>query len=133
MSEYRKYEVKVSDYKGKKMFRVTSNYTDKSDYAFYGQDKKLTSYSDYAVDFVAWCIKGVEDILENAKAGRTYAIYTNGVNGEAIRYEDTAAKRTIKPSLLATLEANEQKSKQQFSRGTDIPKTKKKEVDNGSL
>ena len=133
MDEYRRYEIKVSDYKGKKKFYVTSNYTDKSDYAFYGQDKKLTSYSEYAVAFVARSIKGVEDILENAKPGHTYNIITNGVHGETLRYEDTAVRKTEKPSLLAKLEANEQKSKQQFKSGTDTPNPKKKEVDNDGL
>lgn len=95
MDEYRKYEVKVTDYKGKKQFHITNNYFDKSDYAFYGQDGQLTSYSQNAVDFVKRSINGVEDILETAKSGRNYAIYTNGVHGEALRYEEDTAARKI--------------------------------------
>jgi len=68
---------------------VTDNYFDKSDYAFYGPDGALTSYSDTASDFVKRCFEGVEDILEKAETGRSYAIFTDGVHGNALRYEPT--------------------------------------------
>ena len=108
---YRRYDVKVTDYKGRKLFRVKSNYYDRSDYAILGTDGKLTSYSDRAVEFVKDSIKGVEDILQKAEVGRSYTIYTDGVHGEPIGYVESDKK----PSLMSALAAATEKSKHRES------------------
>jgi hypothetical protein len=87
MKKYAHYTVKVNDYKGKKQIRVTDNFFDKSDYAFFSVDGSLTSYSDKAVDFVRCCLTGVEELFKQAVSGSAYIVYTNGVYGKTIGFE----------------------------------------------
>jgi hypothetical protein len=86
--------MEVSEDKGSKKFHVTNNYFDKSDYAFYKYGA-ITSYSDYAANFVKRCLEKADGFLNKAEPGCCYAIYTNGVHGDAFKYERVPGKNKI--------------------------------------